>query len=199
MFTNLLVPLAAERARLLREVGYELAQKYNGLAANMILAAKKSVSKLVQLITASFGGFRDHAIHPLTGKQLFFYKRAQIFCADIWGAFGGKGIGEFTDIQKLTMFADYRVPQILRHDNILQYSTALAEQIDNCKLVASGSIEEIEIRAATVEVVERMRAILEKSHRIRVKSLEIDWWLWQKGEQMRHDIKPHHRTMTIYY
>jgi hypothetical protein len=41
--------------------------------------------------------------------QVFFYKRAQIFVADVYGAFAGEGIGSFGDIDQLTMFADYRV------------------------------------------------------------------------------------------
>ena len=37
-----------------------------------------------------------------------FLKRAQIFVADVWMRFGGRGYGEFHDIDSLTMFADYR-------------------------------------------------------------------------------------------
>jgi hypothetical protein len=37
--------------------------------------------------------------------QLFFYKRAQIFVGDLYGAFAGQGLGHFHDINQLTMFA----------------------------------------------------------------------------------------------
>lgn len=37
--------------------------------------------------------------------QVFFYKRAQIFIGDLYGAFGGQGLGHFHDIGQLTMFA----------------------------------------------------------------------------------------------
>ena len=37
-------------------------------------------------------------------------------------------LGEFCDIDQLTMFADYRVPQILREWNVLQYSDALSDK-----------------------------------------------------------------------
>ncbi len=37
-----------------------------------------------------------------------FLKRAQIFAADVWYRFNGKGYGEFKDIHTITMFADYR-------------------------------------------------------------------------------------------
>ncbi len=45
---------------------------------------------------------------PLRAPQVFFYKRSQIFVADVYGAFGGRGLGTFHDIEHLTMFADYR-------------------------------------------------------------------------------------------
>jgi hypothetical protein len=61
--------------------------------------------------------------------QLFFYKRAQIFVGDVYGAFGGKGLGCFADIDQLTMFADYRVPVVLRLMGLLQYSPELQRQV----------------------------------------------------------------------
>jgi hypothetical protein len=39
---------------------------------------------------------------------VYFLKRAQIVIADLWACCHNKGIGHFTDIEKLTMFADYR-------------------------------------------------------------------------------------------
>ena len=55
------------------------------------------------------------------GSLIHFYKRAQILVADLWAAFGCQTSSDnghfasFVDISRLTMFADYRVPQILRH------------------------------------------------------------------------------------
>jgi hypothetical protein len=198
-FNGRQVPLASERARLIREVGVNLQRHFDGKASKLIESANKSVVKLVSLVTAFFPGFRDHAVYTLDGRQVFFYKRAQIFVADIGGAFQYKGLGEFTDFHRLTMFADYRVPQILRQYHILHYSTELADKIDSKQLIPSGSVEELEIRAATIQVVERLKHVLQKNHRIRCKSVEIDWLLWQRGEAKRHELLPHHRTFTIYY
>lgn len=61
--------------------------------------------------------------------QVFFYKRAQIFAADVYGAFAGRGLGAFTDVDKLSCFADYRVPVVLRHMGIMQYDEALAAKV----------------------------------------------------------------------
>lgn len=74
------MPLAAERARLLREVGRGLLQYYGGSAVQLIRAAGGSACRLVDLVTQAFPGFRDHAVYQ--GEQVFFYKRAQIFAGD---------------------------------------------------------------------------------------------------------------------
>uniref|UniRef100_A0A383VZK3 Queuosine 5'-phosphate N-glycosylase/hydrolase n=1 Tax=Tetradesmus obliquus TaxID=3088 RepID=A0A383VZK3_TETOB len=121
------LPEQEERARLLREVGAGLLQHFKGQAAELVAAAGQSAVALVQLLTAHFPGFRDHSIYK--GRQVFFYKRAQIFVGDVYGAFGGSGLGCFDDIDQLTMFADYRVPVVLRLMGLLQYSTDLQQQV----------------------------------------------------------------------
>lgn len=87
-------------------MGRVLQRDFGGQAATLIKQANKSASRLVELVTAHFPGFRDSALYD--GRQVFLYKRAQIFVGDLWGAFGGKGLGEFEDMDRLTMFADYR-------------------------------------------------------------------------------------------
>ena len=52
-----------------------------------------------------------HVLSPQ--QQVFLHKRAQIYVADLHGAFGGQGLGAFGDIAQLTMFADYRVSSTL--------------------------------------------------------------------------------------
>lgn len=49
--------------------------------------------------------------------------------SDIWGCFEGNGIGRFDDIDSITMFADYRVPQALVYFKLLQYSPELMERL----------------------------------------------------------------------
>jgi hypothetical protein len=98
-------------------------------------------------------GFRDHAVYK--GHQVFIYKRAQIFVADLWGAFKGQGLGGFKDIASITMFADYVVPAVLRHWGILTCSQALVKMLDSLQELPSGSEEEVELRACTITAVER--------------------------------------------
>lgn len=74
-------------------------------------------------------GFRDHSIYK--GKQVFLYKRAQILVGDLWGAFKGQGLGTFTDIESITMFADYLVPAVLREWGVLRYTEELSRKVDS--------------------------------------------------------------------
>jgi Potential Queuosine, Q, salvage protein family len=54
---------------------------------------------------------------------------AQIFAGDMAGAFQGRDLGRFRDVAALTMFADYRVPVVLRGLGLLRYSDALAAHV----------------------------------------------------------------------
>ena len=211
------LPLENERARLLREIGAGLTRHWNGKVANLIHAAAGDAPSLVDLVVQTFPGFRDATVDPRDGRQVFFYKRAQIFVGDVWGRFGGEGLGAFGDsIGELTMFADYRVPVVLRQLGILKYSDAFASVVDEGRtLVPSGSADEIDMRACTVQAVERMKHALEarlaKEIELRpalgsgeaaapaVTSVALDWFLWTQGEKRRDDSPPHHRTMTVFY
>ena len=65
------------------------------------------------------------------GRQIHFYKRAQILIGDIYGRYRGKDLGEFKDIHELTMYPDYRVPQVFQAEGVFEYSETLANKIKN--------------------------------------------------------------------
>jgi hypothetical protein len=79
-------------------------------------------------------------------KSVRLLKRAQICVADIWAAFDGESFGVFRDIDKITMFADYRVPQILNSLGCLWYSPALESTIRKKQLIDSGHRWETQLR-----------------------------------------------------
>jgi hypothetical protein len=97
--------------------------QFNSSFIYLVSQAQNSAVNLLNILTSNFPNFQDHAIYK--GHQIHFYKRAQILIGDIWAHFRGKGPGEFKDIDQLTMFADYRVPQTLRHWGVLKYSEEL--------------------------------------------------------------------------
>jgi len=168
------LPLLSERVYRLRELG-EALQSFNGLASNIVTAADGSAVKLVQLILQYLPGFRDTSIYK--GQLIHFYKRAQILVGDIWAAYGrpiSNNQYSFRDMDQLTMFADYRVPQILRNFDILHYSDNLKDKIDRKEEISFGSEEEIEIRACTVIAVEKLQQCFQKLGSS-ILVLELDW------------------------
>ena len=65
-------------------------------------------------------------------------------------------------------------------------------------LGASVPQEEVELRAASIQAVEKLQAVLASKGRACL-SIELDWLLWQRGEKMKDGLLPHHRTLTVYY
>ncbi|MFQ5795065.1 MAG: queuosine salvage family protein [Candidatus Bipolaricaulia bacterium] len=190
------IALFEERLRILQETGSVLAERYDGSATSLVERAGERAVKLARRLVADFPSFRDEASHR--GDRVRFYKRAQIFAADLHGAFDGKAWGTFTDLDRLTCFADYKLPQVLRHLGILIYAPPLAAAVDLREPIEAGSEVEVEIRASTVWAVEWIRRGLATSG-MPLKSVEIDWILWHLGQQERFNKHPHHRTLTVFY
>eukprot|EP01017_Pseudomicrothorax_dubius_P031214 TRINITY_DN3961_c0_g1_i2.p1 TRINITY_DN3961_c0_g1~~TRINITY_DN3961_c0_g1_i2.p1 ORF type:complete len:318 (-),score=69.52 TRINITY_DN3961_c0_g1_i2:584-1537(-) len=196
IFGGLEFPLLEERVRILRELGSQTLAHFGGRYTNIVKAAEGSAVKLLDILTSLLPNLQDHSIYK--GEQIFLYKRGQILIGDIWGSFKGEGLGAFWDIDQLTTFPDYRVPQILRDMKILEYVPSLCETIDSKTVIEHGSPAEVEIRAATVVAVELIKERL-KSEGIVLNSVQIDWALWQRGEEAKDRIAPHHRTLSIFY
>lgn len=192
------IPLFEQRVENAREVGRVLSERYEGQFARLIEQAGRSASRLAALLAEHFPSFRDVAAYR--GQEIRFYKRAQICVADMQGTFGGKQWGEFFDIDQLTAFADYKLPQVLRHYGVLEYLPSLAARVESQQLLAPGSEEEVEIRAATIWASELLRRAMEREGHTMTPA-EIDQRLWLLGQsgQNATDMRPYHRTRTIYY
>ncbi|MFN3605537.1 MAG: queuosine salvage family protein, partial [Leptonema sp. (in: bacteria)] len=165
-------PLGEERFKILKEVSEFVVKKY-AEPVKFVLSAQQSAKILLKKIYKEIPYFDDIAFYQ--NRKIYFLKRAQILIADIYGAFGGKGIGHFKDIDYLTCFADYKLPKILNHYGILEYSKDLKNKIKKKELILAKSHEEIEIRANTIWAVEFLKEELKRLGR-NLKSLEIDWY-----------------------
>jgi hypothetical protein len=185
------IPLLPARVRIAREVGQALLRFGSARA----FFAVGSCAGIVERATAHMPSFRDAALYR--GRWVPFYKRAQILCSDIHGAFGGEGPGALSDLDWLTAFADYKLPQLLRARGALGLHPALAARIDGHEGIPAGSDEEVEIRAATVQAVELLVEELSRLGRC-VRAFEVDWLLWNLS-QGRDFPFPYHRTRTIFY
>jgi hypothetical protein len=194
------IPLLKERAANLRALGRWVVDRFAGRFSHVLLEAHLDAVELVRLLVGGLSSYRDEAIYQ--GRRVGFYKRAQILAADLHGAAGShrphrRWWGDLARLGELTAFADYKLPQILRHQGILSYSAALAAKVDNHVLLPAGSDEEVEIRANTVWAVELLRQEMQLLG-LDLPSYRIDWLLWSASQDSEH-MRPYHRTRTIYY
>lgn len=208
------MPLLEERQRALVEAGTVLMKKYQGSFANVIREADNSAQNLLRLVLQEFPSFRDVAEYG--GKKVGLYKRAQILVGDIWGCCEGQGLGEFTDINTITMFADYRIPQALVYFGALRYSESLMEKLKQGHLFKSGERLEVEIRGVSLWACELIRDAIAakmsaevsdddkekaKENASEVNAILVDHYLWDLRREMAEEMShiPFHRCRGIYY
>ncbi|OQY65819.1 hypothetical protein B6D29_03485 [Microgenomates bacterium UTCPR1] len=195
---NVEIPLFQERLNLLRELGKNLLEKHNGAFKNVVEKADGDAAKIVELLTRDFPKvFNDVANYQ--DQEVKFYKRAQLVPAHLFdlSKFGLISI-PLSGYNELTAFADYKVPQLLRKFEILEYTNELANKIDNKVEIPSGSDEEIEIRANTIWAIELATKILRKKFP-QANAAKVDGIFWFKGQVKSPNDKPYHRTKTIWY
>lgn len=190
------IPLLEARLASLREAGQVILSRWRGDLVHLLEEARGRAVQTVQLVVASFGSFQDQADYR--GCTVYFWKRAQLFVADVHAAFAGEGWGAFDDFAELTAFADYKLPQVLRELGLLSYHPDLAHQVDLRENLTAGSEEEVEIRAMTVWAVEELKEAL-RSRGKTVTSAAVDQWLWQLGQLEPFRKRPYHRCRSIYY
>ena len=190
------IPLFAERLHNLRQAGQVLVDRFQGSFVHVLEEVAGSAIELIDLLAEEFPSFNDTATYG--GKKVYFYKRAQLLVHDLYTTFSGQSWGNFSDLDHLTCFADYKLPQVLRHLGILHYKPKLADLIQNLVHIPAGSSEEVEIRAATIWAVELLRQEL-TNQGFRVNSPQLDTWLWHLGQEDAYRALPYHRTRTIFY
>ncbi|KKY38041.1 putative upf0553 protein c [Diaporthe ampelina] len=177
--------------------------KYSCSFTNCIKAANGSAAGLVNLLADDFACFRDEAKFEGRRKPVRFLKRPQILVADIWACFQGEGYGAFRDIDKITMFADYRVPQILNTMGCIYYSPTLNEVVKDKKVIESGSSWEVQLRACSIWCVELIRRDIKRTHpEVEINAILIDFFLYDLMKELEsrgQESIPHHRTRSIWY
>ena len=181
---HVLMELYAES---LRDFGRRVVSDHGGSFGAVADAAGGSAIALVERL-ARWQSFADFSTYR--GRRVPFLKRAQLACADLHHA----GAVRFSDLDRLTLFADNLVPHVLRVDGVLVYDDALLASIDAGELLEHGSEPEVEIRACAVEVVERVARA-----RPDLSPQELDHLLWNRGRRAEYKARPRHRTRSTAY
>ncbi|MGA7705216.1 MAG: queuosine salvage family protein [Solirubrobacteraceae bacterium] len=147
-------------------------------ALDLVDEAGGSAERLAAVLAGGMAMFDDRG----------FYKRAQIVANDLALA----GVAEFSDLDRLTIFADNLVPHVLRCDGVLVYDEALAARVDSGERLVLGGVER-EIRACALHACELI------SVRTGIPARTIDTWLWTRGQAPAYKARPRHRCRTVFY
>ena len=162
-------------AEALRDLGRFLGERR---ALDVVAEAGGSAERLASALSAGMPFFDDRG----------FWKRAQIAPNDLALA----AVADFSDLDRLTIFADNLVPHVLRVDGVLRYDPDLAARIDAGELLPRGA-EERELRGCAVHACELL------SERLGMPARLLDTALWTRGQAPRYKSVPRHRTRTVYY
>jgi hypothetical protein len=167
--------LMALYAQALRSLGSFLGERS---ALDVVQQARGSAVALAETLAGGMAMFHDPG----------FFKRAQIVASDLALA----GVAEFSDLDRLTIFADNLVPHVLRCDGVLVYDERLAARIDAGLPLRMGA-QEREIRGCAVHAC---RLIAE---RLGVDERTLDQRVWHRGQAPVYKARPRHRCHTVYY
>lgn len=181
------LPLAKERYYFLVEARRFLkGEKFSKLIKDKLID-----EELFNYIISSLDYFLDEETY--NGEKVYFYKRAQLLTSDILHVMKSRGIDVCYD--SLVGCADYKIPQALRNRGILEFSESLSDRVDRGITIEKGSKEEIEIRAATISVIDYIAKHYEET----VARMDINDAIWLLGQDKLINTKPYHKTLTTKY
>lgn len=182
LFADIGMPLANERAQALAAIA-------NRYAFDRIIKSAVGRDGTLNLTTA-------HAEKLARAYPAAFadpwLKKAQLALGSTATTLAAKGVATRMSV---TGYADYRLPQVLRHLGVLVYSPALARKVDSRTLIAPGSHEERAIRAATISIC----ATLAEKAGVDDPVVDAFLFLKSRAEDFRANAKPFHLTVTTAY
>lgn len=189
------IPLLDDRIKILNENARALKKHFDGQAVNLLDASNNDTVKLFELLLKYFPSYRDTAIY--NNRKIVFLKIAHLLAFDLEYRLNTKPKRPFLkNFDKLCVFADYKLPQLLRIFGILEYEKSLSRMVDSYTLIPKGSGQEIEMRSGAIWGVELLHQELPKYSSIQIGHVI---WLMSQDQILQSQIKPYHRTFTTFY
>lgn len=189
------IPLLETRVAILRDNARILNNHFGGQAVNLIEASRRDAVKLFGLLLKHFPSYRDIATY--NGHEVVFLKLAHIVALDLEYRLTPKSKRPFLKhFDELCVFADYKLPQLLRMFGVLVYTKPLQDLVDSYTVIAKGSPEEIELRSGAVWGVELIHQRLPHYSSVQIGHAI---WLMSQDQTLQARIKPYHRTYTTFY
>jgi hypothetical protein len=194
------IPLLHARIICLRDLGTPR-DRHDARPADIAIDARGSAEHVVRIAIRRYLMYEDTTTwqhRDGLAIEVPLLKRAQILAADLAGALAGTELAITQDLGLLTAFADYKVPQVLRHLGVLRYAEPLARWIHERQRIPPNHPYEVAIRAGTVQACEQIVAAARSLGR-EITAAELDWRLWRLGQSLPGDVEPYHRTVTTSY
>lgn len=186
------IPMLDYRLNILRDIGQNFLNSYYQSFYQIYKSSNNSALDLINKIIKIFPSFNDSFLYK--NNQYNFLKRAQLVTAMIHG----RNNQIFNDIDKLTVFADYRVPQTLRKLGLTDYSQEISNEIKENIYLPEGSAKELEIRISTIQACNILKDFL-KQNNIKTNSLNIDYYMWKNSKSILEPDFDFHRTRNVFY
>jgi hypothetical protein len=195
------LPMLSQRALSLRELGVAL--KSAGGVTQFVGMAKGDAATLCEVLASHCPTFDDRRQNPAAdAPPLRFLKRAQL-CASALAACSFEGFA-LRGVENLTVFSDYRLPQLFQLHGMMVLSPALAAKVSAGEELPLHSVEEVEIRAATIAIADAVVARANsRNGELGLSAAKFDYWCWRKAVAAEEEgllaKLPFHRTRTTDY
>lgn len=188
---NIDIPLLEERYKIVSSIAEIVNKKMNGSFYDYIKDMNTD-QEIFKTILNNFSGFEDTRTYK--GQTVYFYKLAQLLTSDILHVIENKEQKE-VDYSNLLGCADYKMPQVMQGFGILEYDTKLSSLLETKTEIEENSEYEVEIRASMIVVINYIWEQIDKI----IDRIDINDFIWSKGQDKTKKYKPYHLTRTKSY
>lgn len=188
---NIDIPLLEKRYEIVIGIAKIVNNKMNGDFYDYIkdLTIDKDIFKV---ILDNFPSFED--TRTCKGKKIYFYKLAQLLTSNILHVIENKEKLK-VDYSNLVGCADYKIPQVMQGFGILEYDSELNSILQSKIDIEENSSFEVEIRASMIVVINYIYKQINKS----IDRIDINDFVWGKGQDKTKQYQPYHLTRTTSY
>ena len=156
------------------------------------IRSMSSDKEIFNVILCNFNSFED--TRKYEGKIIYFYKLAQLLTSDILHVIENKE-QRVVDYSNLLGCADYKIPQVMQGFGILEYDKELSLLLETKTEIDENSEYEVEIRASQIVVINYIWDKIDKC----IDRIDINDFIWGKGQDKTKEYKPYHLTRTTSY
>ena len=188
---NVEIPLLEERYSIVTSIAKIVNKKMNGSFYDYIKEMNTD-QQIFETVLSNFSSFEDTRTYE--GQTIYFYKLAQLLTSDILHVIEIKESKE-VDYSNLLGCADYKIPQVMQGFGILEYDTELSSILESKTEIEENSEYEVEIRASMIVVINYIWEQIDKS----INRIDINDFVWSKGQDKTKQYKPYHLTRTKSY